>query len=224
VSTPTLTEAETLRRARLDILNEAGRLTDRNQRLQWKALKAGGSPIPPSSLTLGGQVVTDSRFKRLAAKQLTAPPDGQLKLDDDVPLANLSGWATKTLLRAGSATSVGAFQSLAPGRTYEPVRRPLELLDLVRLGTTTEAAIPYMRQTTYTPGRSRGGRGDVHHDRHEARGNAAVRAGDQPGGVDRVLGARHDTGAGRRARDERHRRRTAPIRRPPPPRGSGAGR
>jgi len=55
------------------------------------------------------------------------------------------------LLRAGSATSVGAFQSLDPGREYQPVRRQLDLLDLIRLGSTDEASVRYMRQTAYTP-------------------------------------------------------------------------
>ena len=96
-------------------------------------------------------MVTSPEFKALAARALTTSANSSLVLDDDVTLAALGGGETKTLLRAGSATSVGAFQSLDASGDYAPARRPLELLDLVRLGTTDEAAVPYMRQTTYTP-------------------------------------------------------------------------
>lgn len=147
MSTPTLTEAEMVELAKFDILDQAGKLTGRHQRLSYKALKAGGSPLPRRSMTLGGRVVTNRHYKSLAAKHLGAT---SVALTEDVPLADLHGGETKTLLRAGSATSVGAFQSLDTSRTYEPARRPLELLDLVGLGSTTEGSVPYMRQTTYT--------------------------------------------------------------------------
>ena len=141
-------------------------------------------------------MVTGAAFKALAVRALAS--NGNIALSEDVPLAALGPAQTKTLLRAGSATSVGAFQSLDAGREYAPARRPLELLDLVRLGTTDEAAVPYMRQTTYTPRSGGGRRGHVDHDRHEARGDAAVRGGVVPGRVDRVVGARHPPRARRR--------------------------
>jgi HK97 family phage major capsid protein len=143
-----LTPDQTLELAKLDILNAAGRLTGTNERLRWKALKAD---TPARSATLGGRVVTRCGYQTFAAKALTASKNGgAVHLTGDVPLADLSGDETKTLLRQGSATSVGAFQSLDLNRPYEPARRPLDVLDLVRLGTTDEAAVPYMRQTTYT--------------------------------------------------------------------------
>ena len=101
--------------------------------------------------TLGERVVLGAEFKQwvrnLPASDTARPlPFGR----HDIDLAALDATETKTLLRAGSATSVGAFQSLDPSGEYAPPRRPLELLDLVRLGTTDEGAVPYMRQTTYS--------------------------------------------------------------------------
>ena len=152
VATGTLTEAETFALAALNVKNAAGRLTGTDERIHWKALRAGGSPVPRSSLTLGGRVVTRHSYQQFAAKALNASKNGaHVAITEDVPLADLGGSETKALLRQGSATSVGAFQSLDTSREYEPTRRPLDILDLVRLGTTEEAAVPYMRQTTYTP-------------------------------------------------------------------------
>jgi HK97 family phage major capsid protein len=101
--------------------------------------------------SLGDRVVDGAEFKQLV-RNLPASDTAPLvkRGTADIDLAALDGGETKTLLRAGSATSVGAFQSLDLSRTYEPTRRPLELLDLVRLGETSEGAVPYMRQTTYT--------------------------------------------------------------------------
>jgi hypothetical protein len=49
-----LTETETLELARLDIRNEAGRLTDSRERLLWKAQKAGWSPSRARTLGTRG--------------------------------------------------------------------------------------------------------------------------------------------------------------------------
>jgi hypothetical protein len=96
-------------------------------------------------MSVGARVATSDGAKQLATSRLTIG-------SDDVSLASVSGDEFKTLLRSGSSTSVGAFQSV-DNRTadYSPAQRPLDVLDLCRLGTTTEAAIEYMRQTTYTP-------------------------------------------------------------------------
>ena len=68
-----------------------------------------------------------------------------------MPLAAAGAAETKALLRLGSATSVGAFTNIDDqAGCYSPARRPLELLDLVRSGTTTEGTVNYVRQTTYT--------------------------------------------------------------------------
>jgi hypothetical protein len=152
----TLTEAETFALAALEVKNAAGLLTGRDERIHWKALKAGGSPVPSHKLTLGGRVVTRYTYQQFAARALNAAKNGSaVFITEDVPLADLNGGEVKTLLRQGSATSVGAFQSLDTSRQYDPTRRPLDVLDLVRLGTTDEAAVPYMRQTTYAPPRSK---------------------------------------------------------------------
>lgn len=140
----TLTESQMFELAKLDIRNAAGRLTDSHERLHWKALKAD-TPARPS--TLGGRVVTSHAYKQFAAKVIGS--NGNVPLPEDVPLASASPAATKTLLRLGSATSVGAFTNIGEGE-YSPVRRPLELLDLVRAGTTDESSVAYVRQTAYT--------------------------------------------------------------------------
>jgi Phage capsid family len=145
----TLTESQSLELARLDVLYEAGRLAE-PERTRWRLLKTGNRPTTTGSL--GTRAALSPGLKGLAVKALKAGKNGTaVPITGDVPLADLNGTETKTLLRQGSATSVGAFQSLDTSRQYEPTRRPLELLDLVRLGTTEEAAVPYMRQTTYTP-------------------------------------------------------------------------
>ena len=146
----TLTEAETMSLAALKVQEQAGLLTDTSERLRYKALRSV-PPAPLRELSPGAQVVTGHPYRDLAVKALKANRHGNaLPITEDVPLGNFGPTGTKTLLRAGSATSVGAFQFLGVG-DYAPARRPLDLLDLVRLGTTDEAAIQYMRQTTYTP-------------------------------------------------------------------------
>jgi hypothetical protein len=146
VSNSTLTEEQTLELTKLDILNAAGRLTDTNERLRWKALKCD---TPARSTTLGARVVTSVGYKEFAAKALAT--NGNVSLSKDVPLASAGPRQTKTLLRLGSSTSAGAFTNMDDQRgEYAPVRRPLELLNLVRPGTTEESAVSYVRQTTYT--------------------------------------------------------------------------
>jgi HK97 family phage major capsid protein len=113
--------------------------------MRYKLL-GSGRPTPSHKLSLGGRAATSLAFRKLAGKGLSE----NVSLDEPVRLNSVGGDEFKTLLRAGSATSVGAFQSINPGLEYQPVRRPLELLDLVRLGSTSEAVVPYMRQTTYT--------------------------------------------------------------------------
>ena len=152
VATNTLTEAQTFKLAELEVKDAAGRLTDRDERLHRKWLQASGDPLPRHALSLGGRLVTRRSYQHFAAKALNAAKNGgAVPITKDVPLAELDGGETKTLLRQGSATSVGAFQSLDTSREYAPARRPLDVLDLVRLGTTEEGAVPYMRQTTYSP-------------------------------------------------------------------------
>ena len=173
VATNTLTEAETLSLAALKVKDQAGLLGDTSERLRYKALMAV-PPAPLRELSPGGRVVTGHGYRDLAVKALKAKRNGNaLPITEDVPLGNFGPTGTKTLLRAGSATSVGAFQSLGVG-DYAPVRRPLDLLDLVRLGTTDEGAIQYMRQTTYTPAAVEVAEATSHHYWHEARGDAAV--------------------------------------------------
>ena len=86
----------------------------------------------------------------LAAKAAKATDKAGITLDGDVSLAQAGPEESKTLLRMGLVTSAGAFQSIDDSGEYAPTRRPLELLDLVRAGTTDEGAVQYMRQTTYT--------------------------------------------------------------------------
>ncbi len=142
-----LTESQALERARLDLKLELKGLPS-DERHRRSALL--GKRLP-SDLSLGARVATSAGFHQLAVKAAKSSDNSRLSLSKDVPLADLNGDEAKTLLRVGSATSVGAFQSLDPSREYAPTRRPLDLLDLVRLGTTDEGAVPYMRQTTYTP-------------------------------------------------------------------------
>jgi hypothetical protein len=100
-----LTEDQTLELARLDIRNEAGRLTDSRERLLWKALKAGSSPARGRSL--GVRVVASHAYKTFAAAQLNA--NASVPLSKDVLLAQInSGADVKTLLTGVSDTSAGA--------------------------------------------------------------------------------------------------------------------
>jgi hypothetical protein len=150
MSTKTLTEAETLSLAQLKVKDRAGLLTDTDERLRYKALQAN-PPTPDRELSLGGRVVTGHGYREMGANALKATDRSGLMLDDDVTLAQVGPTGTKTLLRVGVATSAGAFQSIDDqGATYAPTRRPLELLDLVRAGTTTEGSISHVRQGSYT--------------------------------------------------------------------------
>ena len=130
--------------------DRAGLLTDTSDRLRYKALTAD-SPTPVRELSLGGRVVTSHCYQDFAAKALRVKNGNGLPITEDVPLAQAGPTGTKTLLRMGLVTSAGAFQSVDDSGEYAPTRRPLELLDLVRPGTTDEGAVQYMRQTTYTP-------------------------------------------------------------------------
>jgi hypothetical protein len=93
--------------------------------------------------------VTGQAYKTFAAKALSSR--GNVAISEDVPLASVAGAETKALLRVGSATSVGAFTNVDDQTgAYAPARRPLELLDLVRAGSTGEASVSYVRQGAYT--------------------------------------------------------------------------
>jgi hypothetical protein len=142
-----LTSKNTLERARLD-LKFATKGLNSYERHRRSLLLSGR---PADDLSLGARAAISPGFKRLAVKASKASDSAGLSLSQDVPLATGGPEETKTLLRAGSATSVGAFQSVDESGAYAPARRPLELLDLVRLGETDEGAVQYMRQTTYTP-------------------------------------------------------------------------
>jgi hypothetical protein len=150
----TLTEAETLSLADLKVKDRAGLLTDTSERLRYKSLLAA-QPTPLRELSLGARVVTGHDYREFAAKALKVSNGSTLPITEDVSLANIGPARTKALLRMGVATSAGAFQSLDDSGEYAPARRPLELLDLVRAGTTDEGAVQYVRQTTYTPLRLR---------------------------------------------------------------------
>jgi hypothetical protein len=147
LSTNTLTQENTLELARLDLKHRTRGLDTYERHRRSMML----SRDPARDLSLGAKAATSPGFMRLAVKAAKTSDNAALALAEDVPLATVGPDETKTLLRAGSATSVGAFQSLDESRAYAPTRPPLELLDLVRLGTTDEAAVPYMRQTTDTP-------------------------------------------------------------------------
>jgi Phage capsid family len=146
----TLSEAETLALAAYKVKDRAGLLTDTTERLRYKSLTAD-PPTPVRELSLGGRVVTGHGYQEFAAKALKVKNGSTLPITEDVSLANVGATGTKTLLRMGVTTSAGAFQSVDDSGDYAPVRRPLELLDLIRSGTTAEGAVQYMRQTTYTP-------------------------------------------------------------------------
>ena len=146
----TLSEADTLALARYKVKDAAGLLTDTDERLSYKMLSVAGAPAPVSKLSLGGRVVTSHSYREFAAKALRVKNSNGLPIPEDVPLASVGPTGTKTLLRMGLVTSAGAFQSLDDSGEYAPTRRPLELLDLVRAGTTDEGTVQYMRQTTYT--------------------------------------------------------------------------
>ena len=145
MSTKTLTEANTLERARLNLRYKTKGLD------QWerhrRTLLLGHDPA--RDLTLGGKAAIGPEFLELATKAAKATDKAGLMLDEDVSLAQAGPEESKTLLRMGLATSAGAFQSLDDSGEYQPTRRPLELLDLVRAGTTDEGTVQYMWQTTY---------------------------------------------------------------------------
>ena len=144
----TLSEAETLKLAQLRVKERAG-LLNLDDALSYKSL-AVNPPTPVSKLSLGGRVVTSHDYREFAAKAMKAGRNG-LPITEDVSLANIGPTGTKALLRMGLATSAGAFPNVDDqGAAYSPTRRPLELLDLVRAGTTTEGSISYVRQGTYT--------------------------------------------------------------------------
>ena len=177
-----LTEVQTLQRAQLEIMQENGGLSDA-ERWRLRELKTE-SPLSKHRMSLGARTATGLEFKRLAAR----PPHENVAVDEPVALGTVSGSEFKTLLRAGSATSVGAFQSLDPSREYQPVRRPLDLLDLVRLGRRPRGPSLTRGRRLTRQWRSRS-RGHEHDDRHEARGNPSVRARRLAGGGDHVVGA-----------------------------------
>ena len=64
-----LTEHQTFERTKLEVLDAAGRLTDRNERLRLKALK---TERPARAATLGALVVTSVGYKNFAAKAMKA--------------------------------------------------------------------------------------------------------------------------------------------------------
>jgi hypothetical protein len=140
---PVLTEAEVIRRARLQIKSEAGTLNSAD-RWDLKLLSVSTAP-PAATMSLGLRSATGLPFKDLASTK-TSP---NIPLSEDVRLTSVTGAEFKTLLRQGSATSVGALTTIGRGE-YEPVRRPTELLDVMRLGSTEEASVQYMRQTAYS--------------------------------------------------------------------------
>ena len=142
-----LTEADTLKLAELDIRDAAGRLTDSRERLLWKALKAGGSPVRARSL--GVRVVASHAYKSFAAEQLNA--NANVPLSEDVLLAQMnSGADVKTLLAGVSDTGAGAFITSQPGGYVAQPQRRLRILDLVRVFDTDVDAIEFARQTAFT--------------------------------------------------------------------------
>ena len=79
---------------------------------------------------------------------------------------------------------------------YAPVRRPLDLLDLVRLGTTSEAARSVHEANQLLPGRCRGGRGYVDHNWDQGGSlPCPFEAVSSPCRKHRVLGARQPHGS-----------------------------
>jgi hypothetical protein len=142
----TLTRKQTLERARLDLKFELKGLPSDERHRRTLLL---GKPAA-ADLSLGERAATSPGFLELAVKAAKSSDNARVSLSKDVPLAQIEdGNEVKTLLRLGSATSVGAFTNIGEGE-YSPVRRPLELLDLVRAGTTDESSVSYVRQSTYT--------------------------------------------------------------------------
>jgi hypothetical protein len=137
-----LTESQTLERVKLQIKRDVGNAS-RQELFRLAELNTGVATL--SSLSLGGQAATSHAFKRLAISSHSV----KVPLTEDIELATLGANGTKTLLRQGSSTSAGAFQSIDDG-PYSPTRRALTVLDLVRMGATEDAAVEFMRQTTYT--------------------------------------------------------------------------
>jgi Phage capsid family len=141
-----LTPANTLERARLDLKYKTRGL-NHYERHRRTLLLTGD---PSRDLSLGERAATSKGSLDLAVKASKTSENTRLNLDGDVPLAQADGAESKTLLRMGLVTSAGAFQSTDDSGEYAPVRRPLELLDLVRAGATDEGSVQYMRQTAYT--------------------------------------------------------------------------
>lgn len=147
MSTNRLTESNTLERARLELKSQTKGL-DSWERTRRNLLLSGR---PAEDLSLGAKAATSKGFMGLAVKAHKTSENAQLSLSKDVLLAQANGAETKTLIRQASLTSAGAFETPDESGEYAPARRPLELLDVVRLGQTEEASVAYMRQTTYTP-------------------------------------------------------------------------
>ena len=146
VATNTLTADNTLERARLNLKHKTRGL-DTYERHRRQLLLGGD---PARDLSLGAKAATSDEFLKLAAKAAKATDKAGVMLDEDVSLAQAGPAESKTLLRMGLVTSAGAFQSLDDSGEYAPVRRPLELLDLVRAAATDEGTVQYLRQSTYT--------------------------------------------------------------------------
>jgi hypothetical protein len=140
-----LSESNTIERARLELKHRTGQL-DQYERHRRTLLLSGD---PADNLSLGARAATSPAFVELAVK--ASKSGNTVPITEDVSLTTIGPAETKTLLRLGSATSVGAFTNVDDqAATYSPTRRPLELLDLVRSGTTTEGSISYVRQGSYT--------------------------------------------------------------------------
>ena len=116
----TLTEANTLERARLELKRRTEGL-DPDEKCRWSRLF---NALPAQdNLSPGEKAVTSPEFVGLAAKVANASENVQVTLDEDVSLAQFkNGSEAKALITGLSDTSGGAFIT-NKADAYGPRRR-----------------------------------------------------------------------------------------------------
>lgn len=112
----------------------------------------GGQPANVGQFkSLGQQVVESKEFQ--AFLQNLSDGGASIRLDDMMPsdfLAKAASFETMGR-KAVMSTSAGyAPESVRLPGFVEAVARPLQLLDILPMGTTSQAAVPYMEETTRT--------------------------------------------------------------------------
>lgn len=112
----------------------------------------GGLPANVGQFKSLGQQVVESKEFQAFLKNLS---DGgaSIRLDDMMPSDFLAKAAAFETMGRKAVMSTGAGyapESLRLPGFVEAVTRPLQLLDILPMGTTSQAAVPYMEETTRT--------------------------------------------------------------------------